>query len=127
MELTAEEERALRALLRRQRQWRWSRFVGLLAGCGILVTCVWETRDLTLQLLSTTRNMSWTQSLTGAEVFFASQEAALLIVCMLVLPALGGLLIGVVLAKWRGDPVDKLLIGMVSRATSKCASHDAHL
>jgi energy-converting hydrogenase Eha subunit H len=115
MELTERERRSLQRLIRGQRQWRWFRFVGLSIALGVMVMGVWLELTLFRELVSTTRNMSFKETMTGAEVFFASQFGGLLAVAGL-LPGFGGMLVGLVIARWRGNPVHQLLIRVVQDA-----------
>jgi hypothetical protein len=112
MELTANEQRSLQRLVKSQRQWRWFRYVSLLLSVAVVIGGIWLEWSLLRQLIAITRNMSFTEAPTGAEVFFSSMYGGLLAVSSL-LPGFGGLLVGLVLARWRGSPVHELLIRMV--------------
>lgn len=117
MDLTASEQRAFRAVVKRQRRWQWYRYVCLFVGCAIIGVALWSEGRLVKALLDATRQMSWRESPTGAEVFFASTYGGLIAFNGLLLPMLGGLIIAMTLGWWRGNPVDQLLIALVSRAT----------
>jgi hypothetical protein len=118
MDLTVSERQALRTLVKRQRQWQWFRYVSLVLGVAILGAALWQGLELRRELLETTRKMSFTESPTGMEVYFASQYGGLIAVVDL-LPMLGGFVIGMTVARWRGNPVDRLLIGVVSRVVDQ--------
>jgi hypothetical protein len=113
MELAVNEQRALESLVKFQRHWRWFRIVGLVAGVGVLAAAPWLGWHFTQGLLDTTRHMSFTESPTGLEVFFASQYGGFLAITLL-FPALGGTIIGLVIGQWRGNAVHILLIRVLS-------------
>jgi hypothetical protein len=117
MRLGPAEQRAFDHLVRAQRQWRWLRFVWLFLSGAIVAAGIWLHFDVMDNLLSTTRQMSFTKSLTGAEVFWASQFGGQLAVADLI-PMLGGACLGFTLGRWRGNPVHHVLIGLASRLTT---------
>ena len=114
MELTASEQKALKGLVRQEKRWRWWRYVSLALSLGIVVAGIWWQRELTQNLISTTRKMSFTESPTGLEVFFASRYGGQLALFDLI-PAFGGGLFGLTIARWRGNRVHQLLIAMSER------------
>ena len=125
MELTERETRALARLVKIERQWRWYRFVALILGAGIMAVGLWLIHDTQQSLLSTTRNMSFRDSPSGMEVYFASIFGGQLAVANL-LPLFGGMIIGFTIGRWRGHPVHTLLIGAMSRGTASAqgAEHE---
>jgi predicted acyltransferase len=116
MKLTAAETKALELLQKQERTWRWFRFVELVVGLGIIIAGFWQVREINHHLLETTRNMSATDHPTGMEVYFASVFGGQLAVAF-ILPTIGGAIVAHVLARWRGNPSRRLLIGLASAET----------
>ena len=75
---------------------------------GVVAVGIWLQRTLLQNLLDTTRHMSFSESPSGAEVCFASQDGGLLAVSHL-LPGFGGSIVGMAIARWRGNPASQLL------------------
>jgi len=115
MDLTPQEQRALRILERRGHDWRWLRFIALLLGLGMLATCLWAIPNLTRDLIELTHNMTLKDRPTAAEAFIASLDGALLMIFITLVAPMAACIIGLTVARWRGRPVDVLVRGIVSR------------
>ncbi len=109
--LSKEELADLSKVEQRVRAWRWLRWAFVVAGIGLIAAGFFMGRDMHHNLLNTTRQMSFTESLTGAEVYFATQFSFLFGIAW-IFTIVGGCFIGYGIALWRGDPRDRLLAAL---------------
>src|SRR5260370_34320769 len=111
--LSKEELADLSKVQARIRAWRWLRWGFILVGFGLVAIGLFMGRDMHRNLLNTTRQMSFTESPTGAEVYFATQFSFLLGLAWL-FTLVGGFFIGYGVVLWRGDPRERLLAALAT-------------
>ena len=109
--LSTEELADLSKVQRSVRTWRWLRWAFILVGLGLVAIGFTMGRDMHQNLLNTTRQMSMTESATGAEVYFATQFSFLLGIAW-IFTIVGGGFVGYTIALWRGHPRDRLLAAL---------------